>query len=286
MWHKRHDFRRKMRVWRSRLSTGLLSAVILSITVSSHAVAPITSDVSLCDQEPNPEFRAVLSPAIQKHIIQTQELIEMGEPSRALLELDRLASLKDLTKYDEIVIKQLYAQAYFDLGDYREGISHFEEAVEMACGQLHLGDVQNMIYNLGLLHIAAEAETKGEEQGACGTHQPSPPPYIGLDFSRRDGSPVSQFRVAPEWPPGEVERNIGGCVRYCFTISDMGIPVDIEVIDSSNPVFEAYGRAALEKFHYVPNTARGKAVETPFQEMRFVWQLEGQPPPDHPACTE
>ena len=105
-------------------------------------------------------------------------------------------------------------------------------------------------------------------------------------FGRREPSFVHPFVVQPKWPRNARKTHLSGCVEYGFTVTRHGTTRDIVVIRSSNNAFVRYGKRALEQFKYPPDLKKGKAGESPGQSIRMIWQIEGEPLPDHPACRD
>lgn len=101
-------------------------------------------------------------------------------------------------------------------------------------------------------------------------------------IDNRGAYPV--FRVQPQFPSRPPAN--GGCVEVGFTITAAGSVADAVVLNSSNSRFEKYAIKAVDQFKYKPWISNGRAVPTPNQSIRLVWQYEGVPLVNHPACTD
>lgn len=71
-----------------------------------------------------------------------------------------------------------------------------------------------------------------------------------------------------------------------FTITATGKVADAVVLASSSRRFHKQALKAVSQYKYAPWISNGKALPTPNQSIRLVWQYHGESLPDHPACQE
>jgi len=90
--------------------------------------------------------------------------------------------------------------------------------------------------------------------------------------------------VQHSFPQEALINGLSGCVVYAFTITEAGLTQDVRVTSTSNPGFDEYGREAIAQYRYDPLMVNGAPAATPNQTIRLVWQIDGEPLPDHPAC--
>ncbi|MBD1388645.1 TonB family protein [Neiella sp. HB171785] len=70
------------------------------------------------------------------------------------------------------------------------------------------------------------------------------------------------YRVQPRYPRKALDKGIDGWVALSFTISPTGNVEDIDVVESSNRLFEKPSKDALAKWRYAPKFVDGKAVKS------------------------
>ena len=96
----------------------------------------------------------------------------------------------------------------------------------------------------------------------------------GPGFSLSDGGVLPLRKVEPVYPARAIAQNLEGFVIVQFTVTRRGSVDDIEVLESSNRVFERAARDAASKFLYRPQVVDGEAVATPGVQNRITFQLE------------
>ena len=77
-----------------------------------------------------------------------------------------------------------------------------------------------------------------------------------------DGALVSLVRPHPDYPAIALQRQLEGWVLVEFDVLANGMVANIEVIESSDPVFERSARRATAKFRFKPRVVDGVAVAT------------------------
>lgn len=108
--------------------------------------------------------------------------------------------------------------------------------------------VQNMNLNLGKIDVAIAGS--GLYLGAPG------------GGNMGDGEAIPMVIIQPRYPRKAAMEGIEGWVKFKFTISADGTPLNVELIDA-NPrrIFERDARRAIYKWKFKPNVVDGVAVE-------------------------
>ena len=73
--------------------------------------------------------------------------------------------------------------------------------------------------------------------------------------------PIPRVRIRPDYPKPALVRGQSGDVTLRFTIAADGATKDIEVVNSSSPIFEEPAVQALSKWRYAPPMENGNRVE-------------------------
>lgn len=67
-------------------------------------------------------------------------------------------------------------------------------------------------------------------------------------------------RTAPLYPREAAKNGIRGKVKVSYDINENGKPVDINVIESSNPIFNRPAIDSVKQWRYAPKVVNGKPV--------------------------
>jgi len=78
---------------------------------------------------------------------------------------------------------------------------------------------------------------------------------------RRDGDYLPVVKVEPVYPTRALARRLEGWVIVRFTVTETGSVTDIEVIESSDPLFEGSAVEAAQRFKYRPRIIDGQPIE-------------------------
>jgi len=81
-----------------------------------------------------------------------------------------------------------------------------------------------------------------------------------IDVQYIDLEPFIAERGAPDYPPEALKRKLNGDVTLRFTIDEHGAVKNVEVVRSSDAMFEAAAVAAVSKWKYLPRVSAGKRV--------------------------
>jgi periplasmic protein TonB len=109
-----------------------------------------------------------------------------------------------------------------------------------------------------------------------GTGAPTAPPS-SFDMRRSsyaDGDLLSLVKVTPNYPPRAAARGIEGYVMVEFTVTRQGFVEDVDVVESSNGLFDRAAVDAAYKFKYKPRVIDGEAVEVRGVRNRITFTLE------------
>ena len=95
-----------------------------------------------------------------------------------------------------------------------------------------------------------------------------------LGVAAGDSDYVAVLKVAPTYPKSALRRGLEGYVIVEFTITGTGAVKDIEVVESSNRIFERNSIEAVSKYRYRPRVVSGKPLEVPHVRNKFSFELE------------
>jgi TonB family protein len=90
---------------------------------------------------------------------------------------------------------------------------------------------------------------------ASGQDNPSEDTFIPFDVE-----PAITSRVSPEYPKEALSKSLEGMVWLKVYISEGGLPENIEVLKSSDQVFERAAVDAARQFRFSPGQIKGKPV--------------------------
>lgn len=87
-----------------------------------------------------------------------------------------------------------------------------------------------------------------------------------------DGEAIPMVIIQPRYPRKAAMEGIEGWVKFKFTISPDGTPLNVELVDAQpRRVFERDARRAIYKWKFKPKVVDGKAVEQ--QNMVYTMQF-------------
>lgn len=112
---------------------------------------------------------------------------------------------------------------------------------------------------------------------AIGVRDPEPPPIAGPErggFGLVDGDVMPIVKIMPQYPAAALRRELEGYVVVTFTVTRTGTVADVEVEESSAPIFERAAIDAAYKFRYRPRVINGEAVEVFGVRNRFSFELD------------
>ena len=95
-----------------------------------------------------------------------------------------------------------------------------------------------------------------------------------LGVAAGDSDYVAVLKVAPTYPKSALRRGLEGYVIVEFTITGTGAVKDIEVVESSDRIFERNSTEAVSKYRYRPRVVSGKPLEVPHVRNKFSFELE------------
>jgi periplasmic protein TonB len=96
----------------------------------------------------------------------------------------------------------------------------------------------------------------------------------GLGFGVNDGEYLPIVRVAPVYPARAAQMGLEGYVIGEFVVTTAGTTRDVEVVESSNRMFERAAVDAAYRFRYRPRVIDGQAIEVPGVRNVFTFRLE------------
>ena len=88
-------------------------------------------------------------------------------------------------------------------------------------------------------------------------------------------------RVAPEYPPKALKKDLTGHVVIEFTVTPEGTVRSPRVVSSSDKVFERNAIRAVRKFKYKPRVLDGVPIEVSGVRTKITFGLEEPSHPDH-----
>ena len=104
--------------------------------------------------------------------------------------------------------------------------------------------------------------------------------FTGITAS--DGDYLPLVKVAPIYPRFALLRQLEGYVIVRFTVTENGSVEDVEVVESSNSMFERAAVDAAYKFKYKPRTVNGRAVQVSGVYNRITFVLDKPRPEGRP----
>jgi TonB family protein len=109
-----------------------------------------------------------------------------------------------------------------------------------------------------------------------------------IDVQYVDVEPFIAQRTPPAYPPEALQRKLNGDVTLKFTIDEHGAVKDVEVVRSSDALFEAPAVASLSQWKYLPRVSAGKRVAVVGLEtiIRFTLDPPNLPPAQSSAIAK
>jgi len=105
----------------------------------------------------------------------------------------------------------------------------------------------------------------------------APPPVRGFDRTGlhiRDRTLVVMVRVSPTYPARAQQEGLEGWVLVQFDVLANGTVGNINVVESSNRIFESAARKAASRFRFKPRVVDGVAQVTTGVQNIFRFQME------------
>jgi len=96
---------------------------------------------------------------------------------------------------------------------------------------------------------------------------------LTLGGSSGDGDIIPLVAIQPQYPRRAAERGITGYVVVGFVITTQGTTRDIEVLESTNSLFDSASTRAAERLKYKPRIIDGTPVEVD-HFFKFTFELE------------
>lgn len=103
---------------------------------------------------------------------------------------------------------------------------------------------------------------------------PAPVPTLLPDLGQPDGPLICVVRVQPTYPPIATQRGLEGWVDVRFDVMTNGLTANIEIVHSSNRVFEKSARLAAERFRFKAPVVNGVPQVATGVEYRFRFDME------------
>lgn len=154
--------------------------------------------------------------------------------------------LSDNPRQRQAMLRNM-AQLHASMGQFQEAYNTLEELLVLK------GE-----YPLGRGHLTAEALWRGLDVYVIGS----------WDL-------VPLVPAQPDYPAEAAAQGLlNGFVDLEFTVTRTGSTMDINVIESSSPLFERSAIEAAEKLRYKPKLVDGRPVESAGVQHRFEFQSE------------
>jgi hypothetical protein len=96
---------------------------------------------------------------------------------------------------------------------------------------------------------------------------------IWFETENRKYMPVVKY--APIMPKEAIENDITGYVILEYDISKKGKPKNIQVIETTNEIFNRPSVKSVKKYLYLPTLKDGKAVESEGVKSKLTFQIQG-----------
>jgi TonB family protein len=202
--------------------------------------------------------------------------------------LDEVSAAYELAPSERQKVRAFYGYLYTQYEDYERAIAAYRQAIEIG------GKRSSERMTLAHLYFTRQQyqlalDTALEYVGDNAAAFPSTYPFIeklrqlGITPTDSDASKpttavmstidrlgaaviadsdyVPLVRITPSYPADAIAQNLSGSVRLEFTITETGQVADVQVLNSSNPVFEAPAIEALQRWRYAPSVVNGSPVE-------------------------
>ena len=92
---------------------------------------------------------------------------------------------------------------------------------------------------------------------------------------KEDIEPTPLYRINPKYPKSYSKNGRQGHTQMTFDISASGFVENIQVIDSSSPLFTKESIAALNKWRYAPKFENGQAVTATDIKVQLDYKIRG-----------
>jgi TonB family protein len=187
----------------------------------------------------------------------------------------------------------LKATIFYQMERYEDALEPLRHAIDAAEepteGQYQLlyvlqyqtNDQEGMIQSLETLNERWPKEQwqkalEGAEAQQAAADAPLPAAGFGLAGSQQAGSSeyLPIVKVAPVYPPPAAARGIEGQVDVSYTVDPTGTTRDIEIVESSDPVFNNASIESVEKYKYKPRIVDGLPVSVEGVTTRIIFSLE------------
>jgi len=102
---------------------------------------------------------------------------------------------------------------------------------------------------------------------------PSAPSPESLASPLPDGDYFALLKVPPRYPSEAAERGVEGNVIVEYAVTETGDVEDVEVVESTDPLFDRAAIVAAQQFKYMPRIAGGRAVAVTGVRTRIAFRL-------------
>lgn len=127
--------------------------------------------------------------------------------------------------------------------------------------------------------VPPTTEVPSNQESTIGFRLPrsGPPPirnYTGPESLVQDGPLVALVRPHPAYPARALQSGLEGWVVVRFDVLANGTVANIQVVESSNPMFENSARRAAKRFRFKARVIEGVAQVTTGVENIFRYRME------------
>lgn len=182
----------------------------------------------------------------------------------------------------------LHASILYQLERYQAGIAALEQGIASA------GDPDRswyvmlavMYYELGDMEAYEQTRAWTNERYPGSLPQTMERPEIplassadninGLGFGVSDGEYLPIIKFRPVHPPQATARGLEGQVIVSYTVTKDGSTRDVQVIESTDAVFESAAIEAAQNYRYKPRVIAGRAVEVPGVQTTLRFELDNE----------
>lgn len=96
----------------------------------------------------------------------------------------------------------------------------------------------------------------------------------GPNMAISDGDYLPMYKAAPEYPVTALRRHLEGYVIVEFVVTTSGAVRDVEVVESTSPIFEQAAIEAAKKFKYKPRVIDGQPFEVYGVQNKLTFKLD------------
>ena len=161
------------------------------------------------------------------------------------------------------------ANRYMHLRDFNEAIDLLTQEIP-TWDQVEKSDLEEGCGLLFSLLLMKDKHEKYKDRFlSC------PKSQTDIWFATKDRKYISIIKQAPLMPRKAVENNITGYVLVEYDIKKNGRPKNIEIIESTNEIFNKEAYKSVKKYRYLPSIKDGEKVVSQGVKVKISFEIDG-----------